>query len=106
MTEESGARAIDFQPSVTIALSDDCRLQARVDVVTRTNSYQVRTGDYADDVDQRLPDPPAVLGRPAQAGRWSRCCRNSWPTGPSSSSHSYILPRVLKPISSAIASRS
>ena len=33
-----------------VALSDDCRLQARIDVVTRTNSYQVRTGDYNDDV--------------------------------------------------------
>ena len=25
-------------------------LQARIDVVTRTNSYQVRTGDYSDEV--------------------------------------------------------
>src|SRR6059058_1768877 len=50
LTEESGARAVDFQPTITVALSDDCRLQARIDVVTRTNSYQVRTGDYSDDV--------------------------------------------------------
>ena len=28
----------------------DRRLQARIDVITRTNSYQVRTGDYSDDV--------------------------------------------------------
>ena len=45
LTEEQGARAVDFQPTVTVALSDDCRLQARIDVVTRTTSYQVRTGD-------------------------------------------------------------
>ena len=50
LTEEKGAKAVDFQPTVTVALSDDCRLQARIDVVTRTNSYQVRTGDYSDDV--------------------------------------------------------
>ena len=50
LTEEHGARPVDFQPTVTVALSDDCRLQARIDVVTRTNSYQVRTGDYSDDV--------------------------------------------------------
>ncbi len=48
--EEAGAKAVDFQPTVTVALSDDCRLQARIDIVTRTNSYQVRTGDYSDDV--------------------------------------------------------
>src|SRR4051795_2001934 len=50
LLEEEGARAVDFQPTVTVALSEDCRMQARVDIVTRTNSYQVRTGDYSDDV--------------------------------------------------------
>ena len=50
LTEESGAKPVDFQPSVTVALTEDCRLQARIDIVTRTNSYQVRTGDYCDDV--------------------------------------------------------
>jgi hypothetical protein len=50
LTEEPGAKPVDFQPSVTVALTDDCRLQARIDIVTRTNSYQVRTGDYSDDV--------------------------------------------------------
>ena len=34
LTDEPGAKAVDFQPSVTVALSDDCRLQARIDVVT------------------------------------------------------------------------
>jgi hypothetical protein len=50
LSEETHARPVDFQPTVTMALSEDCRLQARIDVVTRTNSYQVRTGDYGDDV--------------------------------------------------------
>src|SRR5205814_6162764 len=50
LAEEVGARPVDFQPTVTVALSEDCRLQARIDIVTRTNSYQVRTGDYSDDV--------------------------------------------------------
>ena len=104
MTEEVGARAIDFQPTVTIALSDDCRLQARIDVVTRTNSYQVRTGEYADDVisvylilRRYWGDRPKQLMEkmlPEMAERAEQL------------THSYILPRVLKPISSAIASRS
>ncbi|HRK32352.1 MAG TPA: hypothetical protein PLD59_14895, partial [Tepidisphaeraceae bacterium] len=50
LLDEPNARAIDFQPSVTVSLSDDLRMQGRVDVVTRTNSYQVRTGEYSDDV--------------------------------------------------------
>src|SRR2546430_13497843 len=36
------------QPSIAVALSDDCRLQARVEILTRTDNYQVRTGDYSD----------------------------------------------------------
>ena len=103
-TEEAGARAIDFQPSVTVALSDDCRLQARVDVVTRTNSYQVRTGEYGDDVisvyliiRRYWGDRPKMLMEkmlPELAERAEQL------------THSYVLPRILKPISSAIASRS
>jgi hypothetical protein len=104
LTEESGAKAVDFQPSVTVALSEDCRLQARIDIVTRTNSYQVRTGDYSDDVisvylilrrywgDRPKEPMESLLAQMAERGE--RLCTQ------------YILPRVLKPISSAIASRS
>jgi hypothetical protein len=104
LTEEAGAKAVDFQPSVTVALSDDCRLQARIDVVTRTNSYQVRTGDYADDcisvylILRRYwgdrPKLPLERLLDQMAERADQLC------------HNYIVPRVLKPISSAIASRS
>ena len=104
LAEEAGARAVDFQPSVTVALSDDCRLQARIDVVTRTNSYQVRTGEYNDDVISVYlilrrywgdrPKQPMEKMLPEMAERAEGLV------------HSYILPRVLKPISSAIASRS
>jgi hypothetical protein len=104
LSEEAGARPVDFQPTVTVALSDDCRLQARIDVVTRTNSYQVRTGDYSDDVisvylilrrywgdrpRKSLPDMLDYL-----AHRADELCLN------------HVVPKVLRPISSAIASRS
>jgi hypothetical protein len=104
LTEEPGARAVDFQPSVTVSLSDDCRLQARIDVVTRTNSYQVRTGDYADDVisvylivrrywGDRPKEPLEALFTEMTRRADSLCT-------------SYIVPRILRPISTAIASRS
>src|SRR5687767_7384001 len=104
LTDEAGARAVDFQPTVTVALSDDCRLQARIDIVTRTNSYQVRTGDYSDEVisvylimrrywGDRPKEPlPQLLTEMAE--RAENLCST------------LVLPRVLKPISSAIASRS
>jgi hypothetical protein len=104
LTEEFGAKPVDFQPTVTVALSDDCRLQARIDVITRTNSYQVRTGDYSDDVISVYlilrrywgdrPREPMEKMFVSMAERAEELC------------HSYILPRVIKPISAAIASRS
>jgi hypothetical protein len=104
LTEEQGAKPVDFQPTVTVALSDDCRLQARIDVVTRTNSYQVRTGDYSDDVISVYlilrrywgdrPKEPMEKMFATMAERAEELC------------HTHILPKVVKPISAAIASRS
>lgn len=103
LTDEQGARPVDFQPSVTVALSEDCRLQARIDVVTRTNSYQVRTGDFSDDAisiylilrrywGDRPRDPMEKLFA-QMAERAEALCE------------SHIVPRILRPISAAIASR-
>lgn len=50
LLEVPGARPVDVQPSITVALSEDCRAQARLEVVTRTSSYQVRTGEYSADM--------------------------------------------------------
>jgi hypothetical protein len=104
LSEEPGAKAVDFQPTVTVALTEDCRLQARIDIVTRTNSYQVRTGDYADDVISVYlilrrywgdrPREPMEKLLAAMAERADALCQ------------AHILPKVVKPISSAIASRS
>lgn len=49
MPEIPGATVISYEPSVTVALDDECRLQCRLSVETRTNAYQVRTGDYPED---------------------------------------------------------
>lgn len=104
LTEESGTKAVDFQPSVTVALSDDCRLQARIDIVTRTNSYQVRTGDYSDDaisvcliLRRYWGDRPRISMEnqmAEMAERAEQLCDK------------HVLPRIVKPISMAIASRS
>ena len=104
LTTEFGSKAVDFQPTVTVALSEDCRLQARIDVVTRTNSYQVRTGDYSDDVisvylilrrywGDRPREPMENIFTQLTERAEDLCTR-------------YLLPKVLKPISSEIASRS
>jgi hypothetical protein len=104
LSEEFGAKPVDCQPSVTVALTEDCRLQARIDIVTRTNSYQVRTGDYSDDVISiylvlrrywgdrpRMPMETLLVDMTQRA---EQLCDK------------HVLPRVIRPISEAIASRS
>ena len=47
--EMPGARVINFEPSLTLVLDESCKLQARLSLETRTNAYQVRTGEFPDD---------------------------------------------------------
>lgn len=49
IAEIPGATVINHEPSLTIALDDQCRSQFRLSVETRTNAYQVRTGDFPEE---------------------------------------------------------
>lgn len=49
LLDTPGATVINAEPSLTIALDEECRLQCRVSVETRTNAYQVRTGEFPED---------------------------------------------------------
>jgi hypothetical protein len=49
IAEIPGAIVINHEPSLTIALDDQCRSQFRLSVETRTNAYQVRTGDFPEE---------------------------------------------------------
>lgn len=44
-----GTTVVNYEPSLTVALDEDCRLQCRVSVETRTNAYQIRTGDFPEE---------------------------------------------------------
>src|SRR5271165_5949630 len=39
-------RVINFEPSVMLSLDENCRIQCRLSVETRTNAYQIRTGQF------------------------------------------------------------
>ena len=49
MTDIPGSTVINHEPSLTIALDEQCRIQFRLSVETRTNAYQVRTGDFPEE---------------------------------------------------------
>jgi hypothetical protein len=40
---------INYEPSLTVALDEDCRIQVRISTETRTNAFQVRTGEFAEE---------------------------------------------------------
>lgn len=44
-----GAAFITHEPTLTLALDEECRTQCRVGVETRTTPYHVRTGEYQED---------------------------------------------------------
>jgi hypothetical protein len=46
VAEIPGGRVINYEPSLTISLDEDCRTQVRVSMETRTNAFQVRTGEF------------------------------------------------------------
>jgi hypothetical protein len=47
--EIPGATVMNYEPSVTLALDEDCRTQVRLSIETRTSAYHVRTGDYPEE---------------------------------------------------------
>lgn len=104
LLDEPGARPVDVQPAFVVSLSDDCRMQARIDVITRTDNYQVRTGDYNEDeisiyltLRRYWGDRPREPMQDIFSSMFERadelCAAR-------------VVPNVVRPISSAIASRS
>ncbi len=46
LSQIPGGRVLHYQPTLMMALDDICQLQCRLSVETRTNAYQVRTGQF------------------------------------------------------------
>lgn len=47
--EIPGTTVINYEPSLTVALDAECRVQLRLSIEARTNAYQVRMGDYPEE---------------------------------------------------------
>jgi hypothetical protein len=44
-----GATILSNEPNITFAMDEDCRLQCRLSVESRTNAHQIRTGEFQED---------------------------------------------------------
>lgn len=40
---------VSYEPTITLALDEDCRMQCRLSIENRTNAYQIRTGEFPED---------------------------------------------------------
>ncbi len=48
LVQSTGKQVLNFQPSLMLSLDESCRLQCRLNIETRTNPFQVRTGQYSE----------------------------------------------------------
>jgi hypothetical protein len=44
-----GSTVMNYEPSITLALDEECKSQVRLSIETRTNAFHVRTGDYPEE---------------------------------------------------------
>ena len=44
-----GATVVAYEPSIQIGLDEECRVQCRMSIETRTSAYHVRTGDFPEE---------------------------------------------------------
>lgn len=104
LLDEPGAKAVDVQPTMTVSLTEDQRLQARVDVVTRSNGGPNRGAEFAPDAisvflilrrywGDRVREPIGDLLNQL-AGKAETMAEN------------FVVPKVILPIRAAIAARS
>jgi hypothetical protein len=44
-----GGGVVNYEPSLTLSLDENCRRQVRVSIENRTNAFQIRTGEYPEE---------------------------------------------------------
>jgi hypothetical protein len=103
MLEVRGGQVLNYEPSITLALDETCRLQCRLSIETRTTAGHVRTGEF-----------------PEEQISVYFTVRQYWGAGPERTFvqsfrrqremgeqilQERIIPRVIRPLAQAIASR-
>ncbi len=103
LLEVPGMRVLNFEPSLTLALEDSCQLQCRLSVETRTNAFQVVSGEYPEDQISLYFTVRQYWGRgPEQS--YLESFRRQRAIGEEVVER-LIIPRVVRPLARVIASR-
>jgi len=102
LSGQGARKPIEFEPSLVISLDEDCYLQARLSLETRSNSYQVRTGHYDDEpisvyfTVRRYPQIGKVMDFKQAFASQCEICEDLV--------ERLVVPNIIQPIASAIAS--
>lgn len=103
LSQVPAGRVLHYQPTLMMALDDGCQLQARLSVETRTNAYQVRTGNFPE-------SPISVYFTVRQF--WGKTPFKSFVDSYQNQRRvldelvaSYVVPNVISPLAKAIAAK-
>lgn len=103
LLEVDRGRVINFEPSLTISIDEACRLQCRLSVETRTNAYQVRTGEFPEEQISVYFTVRQYWGNGSN-GSFVDSFRRQREVG-EEILMDRVLPRVVRPLAQAIASK-
>ena len=101
LTAEAGAKCVECEPNIVVALDDSCYQQARLSIETRGSSYQVRTGQYNDEpisvylAVRHYPRPDEMLDPNKSFPRQCEVAEDI--------TCRIVIPQVIQPLAAAIA---
>ncbi len=100
---ETESVALNFEPTMIIALDRDCSMQARLAIETRNSSYQVRTGNYED---EPISIYFTIRGYPRPDERFdlAKALHSEIQAGEDLITR-LVIPQIIRPIASAISAQ-
>ena len=104
LLDEPGSKPLDYQNSLTIGLSDDLRTQAKINIITRSDTSQVRTGQYSNE-----PISVYLIVRRYSGGKANEPMESLLATLAETAerlAEQHVVPKIVKPMREAIGSRS
>lgn len=101
LAADPDVRVLECEPAMVVTLDEACCLQARLSLETRSSSYQVRTGQYADDpisvyfTIRKYAEPGKVLDLEESYLQQKEICEDM--------TCRTVIPNVIHPIADAIS---
>lgn len=101
--EDPAVKPLEFEPNMVVSLDEECYLQGRISIETRSTSYQVRTGEYDEEpisvyfTVRRYPAPSKSIDMLESFKVQCDACEDI--------TSRFVVPRILQPIAEAIATK-